>query len=146
MNQKTYLAKQGELEKKWYVVDATDKPVGRLAVDIAKVLMGKNKPTYTPHVDTGDFVIVINAEKVLLTGNKLEDKVYRRHSGYPGSLKETKAQDMISNHPERLIELTVKGMIPKNVLGRHMLKKLKVYRGGEHPHIAQKPQPLSVDL
>lgn len=146
MDQKTYLAKAGELEKKWYVVDATDKPVGRLAVDIAKVLMGKNKPTYTPHVDTGDFVIVINAEKVMLTGNKLEDKIYRRHSRYPGNLIEIKAQDMISNHPERLIELTVKGMMPRNILGRHMLKKLKVYRGTEHPHIAQKPQPLSVDL
>lgn len=146
MNQKTYLAKPGELNKKWYVVDATDKPVGRLAVDIARVLIGKNKPTYTPHVDTGDFVIVINAEKVLLTGNKLEDKIYRRHSGYPGNLKEIKAKEMISNHPERLIELTVKGMMPKNVLGRHMLKKLKVYRGSEHPHIAQRPEPLSVDL
>ncbi len=146
MNQKTYLAKSGEMNKKWYVVDATDKPVGRLAVDIAKVLMGKNKPTYTPHVDTGDFVVVINAEKVLLTGKKLEDKIYRRHSGYPGNMKEIKAKEMISNHPERLIELTVKGMMPKNVLGRHMLKKLKVYRGSEHPHIAQRPQPLSVDL
>ncbi len=146
MSQKTYLAKASEVNRKWYVVDATDKPVGRLAVDIAKVLMGKNKPTYTPHVDTGDFVIVINAEKVLLTGKKLEDKIYRRHSGYPGNLKEMKAKEMISNHPERLIELTVKGMIPKNVLGRHMLKKLKVYRGSEHPHIAQRPQPLSVEL
>ncbi|MGC8544366.1 50S ribosomal protein L13 [Athalassotoga sp.] len=146
MSQKTYLAKSGEMNKKWYVVDATDKPVGRLAVDIAKVLMGKNKPTYTPHVDTGDFVVVINAEKVLLTGKKLEDKIYRRHSGYPGNMKEIKAKEMISNHPERLIELTVKGMMPKNVLGRHMLKKLKVYRGSEHPHIAQRPQPLSVDL
>jgi large subunit ribosomal protein L13 len=146
MSQKTYLAKSGEMNKKWYVVDATDKPVGRLAVDIAKVLMGKNKPTYTPHVDTGDFVVVINAEKVLLTGKKLEDKIYRRHSGYPGNMKEIKAKEMISSHPERLIELTVKGMMPKNVLGRHMLKKLKVYRGSEHPHIAQRPQPLSVDL
>ncbi len=146
MSLKTYLAKTGEVNRKWYVVDATDKPVGRLAVDIAKVLMGKNKPTYTPHVDTGDFVIVINAEKVLLTGKKLEDKIYRRHSGYPGNLKEIRAKEMLSNHPERLIELTVKGMIPKNVLGRHMLKKLKVYRGPEHPHIAQKPEPLSLDL
>jgi len=146
MSLRTYLAKAGEVNRKWYVVDATDKPVGRLAVDIAKVLMGKNKPTYTPHVDTGDFVIVINAEKVLLTGKKLEDKIYRRHSGYPGNLKEIRAKEMLSNHPERLIELTVKGMIPKNVLGRHMLKKLKVYRGPEHPHIAQKPEPLSLDL
>ncbi len=146
MSLKTYLAKTGEVNRKWYVVDATDKPVGRLAVDIAKVLMGKNKPTYTPHVDTGDFVIVINAEKVLLTGKKLDDKIYRRYSGYPGRLKEIRAKEMLSNHPERLIELTVKGMIPKNVLGRHMLKKLKVYRGPEHPHIAQKPEPLSLDL
>ncbi len=146
MSLKTYLAKTGEVNRKWYVVDATDKPVGRLAVDIAKVLMGKNKPTYTPHVDTGDFVIVINAEKVLLTGKKLDDKIYRRHSGYPGNLKDIRAKEMLSNHPERLIELTVKGMIPKNVLGRHMLKKLKVYRGPEHPHIAQKPEPLSLDL
>ncbi len=146
MSLKTYLAKTSEVNRKWYVVDAADKPVGRLAVDIAKVLMGKNKPTYTPHVDTGDFVVVINAEKVLLTGKKLEDKIYRRHSGYPGNMKEIKAKDMISNHPERLIELTVKGMMPKNVLGRHMMKKLKVYRGPEHPHIAQRPQPLSFDL
>ncbi len=144
MSQKTYLAKVGEIEQKWYVIDATGKPVGRLAVDVAKILMGKNKPTYTPHVDTGDYVIVVNAEKVELTGNKLEDKLYRRHSGYLGNLKEIKAKDMRSDHPERLIEITVKGMIPKTVLGRHMLKKLKVYRGPEHPHAAQKPQQLEI--
>ncbi|BBJ28807.1 50S ribosomal protein L13 [Athalassotoga saccharophila] len=146
MSQKTYLAKPGEVEKKWYVIDAAGKPVGRLAVDIARILMGKNKATYTPHVDNGDFVIVINADKVILTGNKLDDKVYRRHSGYPGRLKEIKARDMLASHPERMIEITVKGMMPKNVLGRHMLKKLKVYSGSEHPHMAQKPQPLSINL
>ncbi|HEU24567.1 MAG: 50S ribosomal protein L13 [Mesoaciditoga sp.] len=146
MSQKTYLAKPGEVEKKWYVIDAAGKPVGRLAVDISRILMGKNKVTYTPHVDNGDFVIVINADKVVLTGNKLDDKVYRRHSGYPGRLKEIKARDMLASHPERVIEITVKGMMPKNVLGRHMLKKLKVYSGSEHPHMAQKPQPLSINL
>ncbi len=146
MSQKTYLAKPGEVEKKWYVIDAAGKPVGRLAVDIARILMGKNKVTYTPHVDNGDFVIVINADKVVLTGKKLDDKVYRRHSGYPGRLKEIKARDMLASHPERVIEITVKGMMPKNVLGRHMLKKLKVYSGSEHPHMAQKPQPLSINL
>ncbi len=144
MSQKTYLAKVGEIEQKWYVIDATGKPAGRLAVDVAKILMGKNKPTYTPHVDTGDYVIVVNAEKVELTGNKLEDKLYRHHSGYLGNLKEIKAKDMRLDHPERLIEITVKGMIPKTVLGRHMLKKLKVYRGPEHPHAAQKPQQLEI--
>ncbi|MGC8611832.1 MAG: 50S ribosomal protein L13 [Athalassotoga sp.] len=146
MSQKTYLAKPGEVEKKWYVIDAAGKPLGRLAVDISRILMGKNKVTYTPHVDNGDFVIVINADKVVLTGNKLDDKVYRRHSGYPGRLKEIKARDMLASHPERVIEITVKGMMPKNVLGRHMLKKLKVYSGSEHPHMAQKPQPLSINL
>jgi large subunit ribosomal protein L13 len=144
MIQKTYLAKVGEIEKKWYVIDATGKPVGRLAVDVAKILMGKNKPTYTPNVDTGDYVIVLNAEKIALTGNKFEDKLYRRHSGYMGNLKEIKGKDMVANHPERLVELTVKGMMPKNILGRHMLKKLKVYRGSEHPHIAQKPQQIEI--
>lgn len=144
MNQKTYFAKKDELEKKWYLVDATDKPLGRLAVEVAKVLTGKNKPTYTPHEDTGDFVVVVNAEKVALTGNKINDKFYYHHTGYMGNLKEMNAKDMLKKHPERVVELAVKGMVPKGVLGRSMLKKLKVYRGAEHPHTAQKPQLLDI--
>ncbi len=144
MNQKTYFAKKDELEKKWYVVDATDKPLGRLAVEVAKVLTGKNKPTYTPHEDTGDFVVVVNAEKITLTGNKINDKIYYHHTGYMGNLKEMSAKDMLKKHPERVIELAVKGMVPRGVLGRHMLKKLKVYCGDEHPHAAQKPQLLDI--
>ncbi len=144
MSQKTYFAKKDELEKKWYVVDATDKPLGRLAVEVAKVLTGKNKPTYTPHEDTGDFVVVVNAEKITLTGKKIDDKIYYHHTAYMGNLKEMSAKDMLKKHPERVVELAVKGMVPRGVLGRHMLKKLKVYRGAEHPHAAQKPQLLDI--
>ncbi len=144
MTQKTYFAKKDELEKKWYVVDANGKPLGRLAVEVARILSGKNKPTYTPHEDTGDYVIVINAEKIVLTGNKLNDKFYYRHTGYMGNLKKISARDMLKTHPERLIKFAVHGMLPKGVLGRHMFKKLKVYRGAEHPHVAQKPQPLEL--
>ncbi len=144
MSQKTYFAKKDELEKKWYVVDATDKALGRLAVEVAKVLTGKNKPTYTPHEDTGDFVVVVNAEKVALSGNKINDKIYYHHSAYMGNLKEMNAKDMLKKHPEKVVELAVKGMVPRGVLGRSMLKKLKVYRGAEHPHSAQKPQLLDI--
>ncbi len=142
MIQKTYFAKKEEVERKWYVVDASGKALGRLAREIAVVLRGKNKPTYTPFVDTGDYVIVVNAEKVALTGNKMNDKFYYRHSGYLGNLKKTSAKDMLQKHPEKVIKLAVRGMMPKGVLGRHMLKKLKVYRGPEHPHQAQKPETL----
>ena len=144
MTQKTYLAKKEEVQRKWYVVDATGKPLGRLAREIAVILKGKNKPTYTPYVDTGDFVIVVNAEKVALTGNKLEDKFYHHHSGYMGNLRSMNAKDMLKRHPEDVIRLAVRGMMPKGALGRHMLKKLKIYRGLEHPHTAQKPEVLNI--
>jgi len=136
----TYMAKPGEVERKWYVIDATDKTLGRLATEVATLLRGKHKPIYTPHVDTGDHVIVINAEKVRLTGKKLLQKKYYHHSRYPGGLKEINYQTMLERYPERVIEIAVKGMIPHNRLGRKMIKKLKVYRGSEHPHQAQKPE------
>ncbi|MCX8022224.1 MAG: 50S ribosomal protein L13 [Syntrophorhabdaceae bacterium] len=141
---KTYFPKQEEIEKKWYVVDADGAVLGRLAARLADILRGKNKPTFTPHMDTGDFVIVINAEKVKLTGNKLNKKMYERHSGYPGGLKVMNARTMLSRKPEEVIYLAVKGMLPKNILGRHILKKLKVYRGNEHPHKAQMPIQLEI--
>ena len=141
---KTYMAKPHEVERKWYVVDATDQTLGRLATQVASILKGKHKPTYTPHVDTGDHVIVINAEKVRLTGNKLQDKKYYRHSGYVGGIKETTAGEMLQRHPERVIRTAVWGMIPHNRLGRQMIKKLKVYAGNEHPHQAQMPELLEL--
>jgi len=143
---KTYMAKPAELNRRWYVVDAEGKPLGRLASEVAKILRGKHKPQYTPHVDVGDYVIVINAEKVILTGRKLDQKYYRRHSGYPGGLKETKYRDFLQSNPEKAVELAVKGMLPKNSLGRAMIKKLKVYRGPEHVHQAQKPEVLELSI
>lgn len=136
----TYMAKPNEVERKWYLVDATDKTLGRLATEVATLLRGKHKPEYTPHVDTGDFVVVINAEKVKLSGNKWQDKVYYRHSGYTGGLKATTAAEMLQKHPTRLIEYAVKGMLPKTRLGRRQGMKLKVYAGSEHPHSAQQPE------
>lgn len=136
----TYMAKPREVERNWVVVDAAGVPLGRLASEVAVLLRGKHKPQFTPHVDTGDFVIVINAEKVVLTGNKEEQKIYYRHSGWPGGLKMITASEMRKKRPERLVELAVKGMIPKNRLGRQQLKKLKVYAGPEHPHQAQQPK------
>ncbi|WGS66064.1 50S ribosomal protein L13 [Marinitoga aeolica] len=144
MTQKSYLAKNEEVERKWYVVDAAGMSLGRLAAQVAKVLQGKHKPTYTPHVDTGDYVIVINAEKIVLTGKKLTQKKYYRHTGYPGGIKEQTAKDILEKYPERLIEKAVKGMLPKTTLGRHMFKKLKVYSGSNHPHEAQKPEKLEL--
>jgi len=140
----TYMAKPGEIERKWYVVDATGIPLGRLASEVAKILRGKTKPVYTPHVDTGDHVIIVNADKVALTGNKPDTKVLYRHSGYIGGLKTTKYRDLLKNKPERAIEIAVFGMLPKNTLGRQMGKKLKVYRGSEHPHQAQQPESLEL--
>jgi len=137
---KTYMANKETVERKWYVVDATGKRLGRLSTEVASVLRGKHKPTFTPHVDTGDYVIVINAENIELTGNKWDDKKYYRHSRYPGGLKETSAKVMKQSHPERLIEFAVKGMLPKGRLGRQMYKKLFVYAGNEHPHTAQQPE------
>ncbi len=142
--QKTKMFKKEEITKKWYVVDASGKTLGRLASRIAIVLMGKHKPEYTPHVDTGDYVIVVNADKVVLTGKKLDQKFYYRHSGYPGGLKMISARQMLQKHPERLIYLAVKRMLPKTALGRKMLKKLKVYASPDHPHSAQKPEPLEI--
>ena len=140
---KCYLAKPGQVEQKWYVVDATGQVLGRLAVRIATVLMGKNKPTYTPHVDTGDFVVVLNAGAVKVTGKrKKEQVVYQRYSGYPGGLKEITMKTMLERHPERVLGEAVRRMLPKNALARHMLKKLKLYVGAEHPHQAQQPEPL----
>ena len=137
---KSYMAKPEEIERKWYVIDAEDKVLGRLATEVATILRGKHKPIYTPHVDTGDFVIVINADKVKLTGKKLEQKKYYYHSGYPGGLKSVSYNRMMEENPEKAIELAVKGMMPKNKLGRQMFKKLKVYSGPEHKHEAQQPE------
>ena len=137
---KSYMAKPNEVERKWYVIDAEGKVLGRLATEVSKILSGKNKPIYTPHVDTGDHVIVINADKIVLTGKKLEQKKYRYHTGYPGGLKEISYDRMVKEKPEKVIELAVKGMLPKNSLGRQMFRKLKVYSGSEHNHEAQKPE------
>ena len=141
---KTYSAKVGEVSHDWYVVDATDKTLGRLAADIAHRLRGKHKPEYTPHVDTGDYIVVINAEKVRVTGAKATDKMYHRHTGYPGGLKSVSFEKMIAHAPQRVIEGAVKGMLPRNPLGRAMFRKLKVYAGDAHPHAAQQPQPLPI--
>ncbi len=140
----TYMAKPQEIERQWYIVDATDKTLGRLASEVAKVLRGKHKPIYTPNVDVGDFVIITNAEKVAVTGNKAQQKKYYRHSRYPGGLKATVFSSLLKSKPEKIIEFAVKGMLPHTKLGTQMLKKLKVYRGEEHPHQAQKPEVLDV--
>lgn len=140
----TFMANPQNVTRKWHVVDAEGKTLGRLSSQIAAILRGKHKPTFTPHTDCGDFVIVVNAEKVHLTGNKLQDKVYLRHSGYPGGQKATTAGRMLETHPIRLIEMAVKGMLPHNRLGRAMYRKLKVYAGAEHPHAAQLPEKLDI--
>ena len=140
---KTYMANPDKIERKWYVVDATDMTLGRLASEIAKVLRGKNKPVFTPHIDTGDYVIIINAEKVAVTGKKLDQKVYYHHSDYVGGMKETTLKEMMAKKPEKVLELAVKGMLPKGPLGRSMIKKLHVYAGPEHKHEAQKPEVLT---
>ncbi|MGR6837463.1 50S ribosomal protein L13 [Syntrophomonas erecta] len=137
---KTYMAKPAEVDRQWYVIDASGQTLGRLASEVAAILRGKHKPTFTPHVDTGDFVIVINAEQIRLTGNKLLQKKYRYHTGYPGGLKEIDYKSLLQKKPEKAIEIAVKGMLPHNRLGDKMFKKLKVYRGSEHPHQAQKPE------
>ena len=142
----TFMANPATVERKWYVVDAEGKTLGRLAAEVAKVLRGKNKPTFTPHVDTGDHVIVLNADKVVLTGKKLVHKTYFRHSGYPGGTTFTTAGKMLETRPERVVEMAVKGMLPKNSLGRKMFTKLKVYAGAEHPHAAQMPEVLEINV
>lgn len=141
---KTISANPSNIERAWHVVDLEGQTLGRAAARIASVLRGKHKPTFTPHEDTGDFVICINADKVVLTGRKLDKKVYRRHSQYPGGLKEIVAKDLLEKSPEQMIEFAVQGMLPKGPLGRRMLKKLNVYAGAEHPHAAQQPQPLAL--
>ena len=140
---KTFMASPATIDRKWYVVDAEGKTLGRLASEVAKVLRGKNKPIFTPHIDTGDYVIVVNAEKIKVTGKKLDQKVYYRHSGYVGGIKETTLKEMLNKHPERVIEFAVKGMLPKGPLGRQMYTKLFVYAGPDHKHAAQKPEELT---
>jgi len=140
--QKTYIPKAKDITQEWFLVDANDKNLGRLASEIAKILLGKHKPTFTPGVDTGDFVVVVNAERVTVTGNKLEDKLYYRHTGYPGGIKKISLKDQLANHPERVLKSAVWGMLPHNKYGRRILKKLKIYAGPDHPHGAQQPKPL----
>ena len=142
---KTFMQKNGNIERKWYLLDGEGKTLGRLATKAATILRGKHKPTYTPHVDCGDYVIVINADKVVLTGNKMNDKMYYNHSGYPGGLRERNAKEMITKYPEEMVERAIKGMLPHNPLGNKMGKKLFVYRGAEHKHEAQKPELLNID-
>jgi large subunit ribosomal protein L13 len=141
---KTFVAKEHEIEKKWYLIDAKEKILGRLASQIASILRGKNKPIFTPHMDAGDYVIVINADKIILTGDKIEKKMYYHHSGYVGGLKKTTAKEMLLKKPESLIKIAVKGMLPKNSLGRRQLTKLKIYAGQDYPHQAQQPEKLEI--
>lgn len=141
---KTVSANAQTVKRDWYIVDATDKTLGRLASELAHRLRGKHKPVYTPHVDTGDYFVVVNAEKIAVTGNKLQDKNYHRFTGYVGNLRTISLRDLLATHPERAIEIAVKGMLPKNPLGRAMARKLKVYKGAEHPHTAQQPQALNI--
>jgi large subunit ribosomal protein L13 len=141
---RTFTAKTEEIRREWYVIDAEGQTLGRLASKIAPIIKGKHKPIYTPHLDCGDFVIVINAEKVRVTGRKLNQKFYYRHSGYPGGLSSISLRDQLARHPERVLEAAIRGMLPKNKLGRQMIKKLKVYAGDSHPHQAQQPKPLEL--
>ncbi|MGD8397613.1 MAG: 50S ribosomal protein L13 [Anaerolineae bacterium] len=141
---RTFTSKKEEIKRDWYVVDAEGETLGRLASRIAPILRGKHKPTFTPHLDCGDFVIVINADKVRVTGRKMDQKFYYRHSGYPGGIRRISLRDQLDRYPERVIQSAVRGMLPKNKLGRRMIKKLKVYAGDEHPHQAQQPEPLEL--
>ncbi len=141
---KTYTATPADIKRKWYIIDAAGKTLGRMASEIARRLRGKHKPTYTPHMDTGDYVVVINAEQARVTGNKITDKIYHRHTGYPGGLKSQTLAQVLAKTPERPLEKAVKGMLPKGPLGRQMFRKLKVYAGAEHPHVAQSPEPLDI--
>jgi large subunit ribosomal protein L13 len=142
--QRTFSPTPGDIEREWFVIDAADAPLGRLSSEVAQVLRGKSKPTYAPHMDGGDFVVVINAEKVYVSGNKETDKVYFSHSGYPGGIRAETLQQVREGHPERLVERAVRGMLPKNRLGRQIMTKLKVYAGPDHPHQAQNPQPMEL--
>lgn len=140
----TFMANPQNVQRKWYVVDAEGKTLGRLASQIAAILRGKHKPTFTPHTDCGDFIVIVNAEKIHLTGKKLTDKIYRRHTGFPGGMKEVAAKDLLVRRPTRALELAIKGMLPHNKLGADMYRKLKVYAGPEHPHAAQQPEKLEI--
>ena len=140
MNNTTYSLKKSEIESKWYIIDAANKPLGRVASEASKLLRGKHKPTYTPNLDNGDHVIILNCNDIVLTGHKLDQKIYRHHSGYIGGMKETTAKEMLAKSPEKMMMLAIKGMLPKNSLGRQMLKKVRVYAGNEHENIAQKPE------
>jgi large subunit ribosomal protein L13 len=142
---KTEFTRKEDVNREWYVIDAAGQVVGRLAVEIARRLRGKHKPTFTPHIDTGDYIIVVNVDKLRFTGKKLDQKIYYRHSGYPGGLKEITAKRMMQQKPERVLELAVKGMLPKNQLGRHMFMKMKIYAGPTHPHEAQQPKVLTLN-
>ena len=144
MRIKTYTPTEGDIQREWFVVDAKDQTLGRLATQIAVILRGKHKPTFAPHMDMGDYVIVINCDKIRVTGNKLEEKMYHRHSGYPGGLTSISLRDQLQRHPERVLHAAVRGMLPKNKLGRKMIKKLKLYTGNTHPHDAQQPKPLEI--
>ena len=144
MNNVTYSAKKGQIERKWYIIDATNKPLGRVAAEAAKLLRGKHKPTFTPNVDTGDHVIILNAKDVILTGKKSEQKIYRHHSGYIGGMKEVAAKDMLSKNPEKAMMLAIKGMLPHNRLGRQMINKVRIYAGSTHENQAQKPEVWEV--
>ena len=141
---KTFSAKSAEVKRDWYIVDATGKVLGRVAAEVARRLRGKHKPEFTPHVDTGDYIVVVNADKLRVTGNKTKDKLYHRHSGYPGGIYSTSFEKLQQKHPERVLQLAVKGMLPKGPLGYAMIKKMKVYAGGEHPHTAQQPKTLEI--
>lgn len=141
---RTFTPKPGDVERSWYVIDATDVVLGRLATHVATLLRGKHKPTYAPHIDSGDFVIIVNAGKVALSGNKRENKLAYRHSGYPGGLRAVRYSELLEKHPDRAVEKAVRGMLPKGTLGRQQLAKLKVYAGAEHPHAAQQPQPFEI--
>ncbi|REK21810.1 MAG: 50S ribosomal protein L13 [Actinobacteria bacterium] len=145
-NNKTFSPQTGDVERSWWVVDATDLPLGRLASEIAQILRGKNKPTFAPHVDVGDFVVVVNADKVAVTSDKSQSKIYYRHSGYPGGIKAETFDSLRERRPEAIVERAVAGMLPKNKLGRKMVRKLRVYAGPEHEHAAQQPQPLELDI
>ena len=144
MNNTTYTAKSNEIERKWYIIDASGKPLGRIAAEAAKLLRGKHKPTFTPNVDTGDHVIILNCKDVILTGKKLDQKVYRHHTGYIGNMKETSARNMLQEKPEKAMMLAIKGMLPKNRLGRQMITKVRIYEGSEHENQAQKPEVWEV--
>jgi large subunit ribosomal protein L13 len=144
MNQKTYVVKEADIERKWILVDASGQNLGRLASKIAQVLKGKHKPTYSPRLDGGDYVVVVNADKIAVTGRKLDQKMYYRHTGYPGGIRETNLRGLLARHPTHALKFAVRGMLPKNRLGRRMIKKLKIYAGPEHPHQAQAPEPVEL--